>query len=131
MGAWGSTERGHVFDFLAWYRPLVIAEPLPDDPALAELTRPSTWRLREAGTLTARHYANMSLKSLGCVPIDPARLAGFFPQRGLAVSSAVNDISLCNVINVRPLDRHEAHRIKHGYPPTPRINGLTDIAGVD
>jgi hypothetical protein len=49
----------------------------------------------------------------------------------LAVSSAVNDISLCNVINVRPLDRHEAHRIKHGYPPTPRINGLTDITGID
>jgi hypothetical protein len=54
---------------------------LPGEPVLAELTRPRTWRLREAGTLTARHYANMSLKSLGCVPIDPARLAGFFPPR--------------------------------------------------
>jgi len=47
------------------------------------------------------------------------------------VSSAVNDIALCNKINVRPLDRHEAHRIKHGSPPTPRINGLADIAGAE
>jgi hypothetical protein len=77
-GAFVVAERGYVFDFLAWYRPLVITEPLPGEPVLAELTRPRTWRLREAGTLTARHYANM-----------------------------------------------------HGYPSTPRINGLTDIAGVD
>jgi hypothetical protein len=81
-GAFVVAERGHVFDFLAWYCPLVIIEPLPREPAPAELTRPRTWLLREAGTLTARHYANMSLKSLGCVPIDPARLAGFFPRAG-------------------------------------------------
>ena len=130
-GAFVVVERGHAFDFLAWYRPLVITEPLPDEPTLAELAWPRMWLLRTPGTLTARHHANMSLKSLGCVSIDHARLAGFFPRRGSAVNSAVNDISLCNNINVRPLDRHEAHRIKHGYPPTPRINVLADIAGVE
>jgi hypothetical protein len=130
-GAFVVVERGHVFDFLAWYRPLVITEPLPEEPTLAELARPRMWLLREPGTLTARHHANMSLKSVGCVSLDPVRLAEFFPRRGTAVSSVMNDISLCNNINVRPLDRHEAHRIKHGYPPTPRINDLADIADVE
>jgi hypothetical protein len=124
-------ERGHVFDFLAWYRPLVITEPLPDEPSLAELARPRMWLLRNPGTLTARHHANMALNSVGSVSIDPASLTAFFPQRGSAMYSAVNDISLCNNINVRPLDRHEAHRIKYGYPPTPRINGLAEISGVE
>jgi hypothetical protein len=129
-GAFAVVERGHVFDFLAWYRGLVITEPLPDEPTLTELARPRMWLLREPGTLTARHHANMQLKSLGCVSIEPARLAKIFPQRGSAVNSAVNDISLCNNITVRPLGPHEAHRVKHGYPPAPRINGLGDIADI-
>ena len=36
-GAFVVVERGHAFDFLAWYRPLVIAEPLSDEPTLVEL----------------------------------------------------------------------------------------------
>lgn len=131
---WGAlvvVERGHVFDFLAWYRPLVITKSLPAEPTLAELARPRMWLLREPGTLTVRHHANMSLKSLGRVSIDPARLEAFFPRRGSAMYSAVNDISLGNKINVRPLDRHEEHRVKHGYPPTRRINVLAEIADVE
>jgi hypothetical protein len=131
---WGAcvvVELGHVFDFLAWYRPLVITEPMPDEPDLAELARPRLWLLREPGTLTLRHHANMALKSLGRVPVDPARLAERFPRRGSAVSSAVNDISLCNNLTVRPLDLHEAHRVKHAYPPTPRIELLADLAGAE
>jgi hypothetical protein len=126
-GAFMVVERGHVFDFLAWYRPLVITEPLPDEPTLAELARPRMWLLEEPGTLTARHRANMQLKSLGCVSIDPARLAKVFPRRGSARFSAVNDISLSNKIKVRPLGPHHERRIKLGYLPMP-LNGLADIA---
>jgi hypothetical protein len=118
-GAFMVVERGHMFDFLAWYRPLVIAEPLPDEPTLAELARPRMWLLEEPGTLTARHRVYMQLKSLGCVSIDPARLAAAFPRRGSARFSAVNDVSLCNKIKVRPLGPHEARRIKAGYSPKP------------
>jgi hypothetical protein len=128
-GAFMVVERGHVFDFLAWYRPLLITEPLPDEPTLAELARPRMWLLEEPGTLTARHYANMQLKSLGCVSIAPARLAEAFPRRGPARFSAVNDISLSSKIKVRPLGPHEEHRIKVGYSPRP-LNGLADIADV-
>jgi hypothetical protein len=129
-GAFVVVERGHMFDFLAWYRPLVITEPWPDEPTLVELARPRMWLLRNPGTLTLRHHANISLKSVGRVSIDPAKLATAFPRRGSPMNSAVNDISLGNNINLRPPDRHEAHRIKHGYPPTPRINGLAEITGV-
>jgi hypothetical protein len=120
-----------MFDFLAWYRPLVITEPLIVEPALADLVQPRMWVLRNPGTLTARHYANMSLKSLGRVSIDAGELGGIFPQRMSALSSVVSDISLANNITVHSLGPHEAHRIKHGYPPTPRINVLGDIASLE
>ena len=42
----------------------VITEPLPDEPTLEELARPRMWLLEEPRTLTARHRANMQLKSL-------------------------------------------------------------------
>jgi len=127
-GAFVVTERGLVFDFLAWYRPLVLCEPLPVEPTLTDLLAPRMWLSKNAGTLTARHYANMQLRSLGRVLIDAHKLDHFFSRRTTAVSCAVGDISLANNINVRPIGPHEAHRIKHGYPPTPRINALADIA---
>src|SRR5262245_4123132 len=37
-------------DYLAWYRPLVITEPL-SEPTLAELNRPRMWVLQNPGTL--------------------------------------------------------------------------------
>jgi hypothetical protein len=127
-GAFSVAERGLMFDFLAWYRPLVITEPLPSEPILHDLLQPRMWLLRNPGTLTASHYRNMSLKLVGCVPIDPKRLATAFPDRMSAASCVACDISLANNINVYPLGPHEIHRTKHGYPSTPRINGLEDIA---
>jgi len=130
-GAFVIAERGLMFDFLAWYRPLVITEPLMAEPTLADLVQPRMWVLRNPGTLNARHYANMSLKSLGRVSIDAGELGGIFPQRMSALSSVVSDISLANNITVHSLGPHEAHRIKHGYPPTPRITVLGDIASLE
>ena len=129
-GALAVAERGREFDFLAWYRPLVICDPLPAEPTLAGLAEPHMWRLQAPGTLSARHYTNMQLKSLGCVSIDAAKLGHFFPERMSATSCAVSDISLANYMGVERLGIHEEHLIKHGYPPTPRINALADIEDV-
>jgi len=132
--AWGAfvvAERGLMFGYLAWYRPLVITEPLFDTPTLAELSLPRMWLLRNPGTLNARHHANLSLKSLGGVSIDDNKFASAFPKRMSAMSCVVSDISLANNISVRPLGSHEDYRIKHGYPPAPRINALAEIAGVE
>jgi len=127
-GAFVVLERGLAFEFLAWYRPAVITEPLSIEPRLAELREPRMWLLRNPGTLNSRHYANMQLRSLGCISIDADKLAQVFPKRMSGTSCAVSDISLANNMSVHGLGPHEAHRIKHGYPPTPRINALAEIA---
>jgi hypothetical protein len=132
--AWGSfvvAERGLMFGYLAWYRPLVITEPLFDTPTLAELSLPRMWLLRNPGTLNARHYANLALKSLGGVSIDDDKFTSAFPKRMSAMSCVVSDISLANSISVRPRGSHDDHRIGLGYPPAPRINALAEIAGVE
>jgi hypothetical protein len=68
------------------------------------------------------------LKSLGCMSIDLDKLHSTFPKRMSPMSCVVSDISIANNMRVRGLDAHESHRIKHGYPPTPRINALAEIA---
>jgi hypothetical protein len=128
--AWGAcvvAECGHVFEFLAWYRVLVVAAPFTSMPTLAELRTPRRWLLRQPGTLTAPHIKKMQMTPLGPVAIDPARLERLFPQRGSAVSCTVADISLANNLNPRDLGPHEAHRVKHGYPPTPKIEALAEV----
>ncbi len=128
---WGAlviAERGLAFDYLAWYRPLVICEPFSGEPTLAELREPRMWLLPGPGTLSARHIANMQMKSLGRIDVDPARLSQCFPKRLSPLSCVVGDISVSNVMTVAPLGVHEAHRVKHGYPGTPRISALVDIS---
>jgi hypothetical protein len=98
---WGAlvvAERGLLFDFLAWYRPIVGYAALASEPSLAELAAPRGWRLQQAGTLTGRHYANLQLKSLGRIGIDQARLDYFFPGRRPPVGPVVSDISIANAL---------------------------------
>ena len=127
-GAFVLAERGLAFDFLAWYRPLVVTEPLADRPDLAGIRAPRMWLLRQPGTLTARHVKNMQFEPIGRVTIDPAKLERAFPRRGSAISAVVSDITLANSLSVRGVGPHEAHRVRHGYPPTPRIDGLARLA---
>jgi len=126
-GAFVVAECGLVFEFLTWYRPLVICEPLVMEPRLDTLMEPRMWLLRNPGTLTARHASRMQVKSLGRVDIDAAKLSRCFSKRMSPISSVVSDISIANNVNVRALGAHEAHRVRHGYPATPRINALADI----
>ena len=81
LGALVIAECGLAFDYLAWYRPLVICEPFLGEPSLAELREPRMWLLRNPGILTGRHIATMRMKSLGRIEVDPARLSRFFPER--------------------------------------------------
>jgi hypothetical protein len=132
--AWGAfvvAERGRVFEYLAWYRPLVITEPLLAEPTVVDLRQPRMWRLRNPGTLTARHYANLALKPIGSMSIDGDKLSDAFPKRMSPMSCVVSDISLANSLSVRGLGSHESHRIRHGYLPTPRISALSQIGGVE
>ena len=121
---WGAVvivNRGLVFDFLAWYRPMVLAEPAPDEPTLAELIRPRLWMAGRPGTLSSRHATNMQLKSVGRVALNPDRLGHFAPPVS-GVSAAVNDITIANSLDVS--------RIGTGlsFAPAPRLHALSDIA---
>jgi len=122
-------ERGRVFEYLAWYRALVITEPLSAEPTVVGLRQPRMWLLRNPGTLTARHYANLALKPIGSISIDGDKLSSAFPKRMSPMSCVVSDISLVNSLHVRGLGPHESYRISHGYQPTPRINALCQIEG--
>ncbi len=95
--AWGAlvvAERGLLFDFLAWYRPLTAYQALASEPTLADLTGPRAWWFGQAGTLPGRHYAYLQLKSIGRIGIDPARLDYLFPDRGVPFGPVVSDNSL-------------------------------------
>lgn len=132
--AWGAfvvAETGRVFEYLAWYRPLVITEPLLAEPTIVALRQPRMWLLRNPGTLTARHYANLALKPIGSISIDGDKLTRAFPKRMSPTSCVISDISISNNLSVRALGIHESHRIKHGHLPTPRINALSDIGGIE
>jgi len=126
-GAFVVAECGHVFEFLAWYRPFVVTEPFTAQPSLDDLLAPRRWLLRNPGTLTARHLANMELQRLGAVQFDAAKFDRLFPERASPVRRAVIDVSLANQITVHDVGPHEEHRVSRGYAPTPRINGLSDI----
>ncbi len=127
-GAFVVAECGHVFGFLAWYRPFVVIDPFAVQPNLGDLSGPRRWLLRSPGTLSARHQANMEMQRLGTVPFDTATFERLFPQRVSPVSRAVADISLANQITVYDVGPNEEYRVSHGYSPTPRIDGLSDVA---
>lgn len=119
--AWGAlaiVERGLMFDFLAWYRPMVLHESLSTEPTPDALSQPRIWQLRSPGTLTANHHKNMQLKSLGNVPVSAGKLDQLFPRRPSPLSWVVSDISLCNDMGVRLLTDK----------PLPQIAALADLA---
>ena len=126
-GAFVVAECGHVFEFLAWYRPFVVTEPFAGQPILDDLLAPRRWLLRNPGTLNTRHLANMELQRLGAVQVDAAKFDRLFPERASPVRRAVIDVSLANQITVHDVGPHEEHRVSQGYAPTPRISGLSDI----
>jgi hypothetical protein len=126
-GVFVVAECGLEFEYLAWYRPLVICEILASRPTLADMMEPRMWLLRNPGTLTARHTSKLQLESLGCVAIDPTKFSHRFPKLGSPLSYVVGDISIANNLNVRGLGLHEAYRIKRGYMPTSQIEALSDV----
>jgi hypothetical protein len=127
---WGAmvvAERGLLFDYLAWYRPLVAHRALHTEPTLAELAAPRAWRLHQSGTLTARHYTNLQLKSVGRIDIDPARLDHFFPDRRIPFGPVVSDISIANALTCHTQAPDSAFWDMTSEAIDPGLRGLADI----
>ena len=84
QAGWGAmviAERGRLFDYLAWYRPVVINRPLVDEPTLADLLAARDWLLRKPGALTARHRDLLQIKSVGRVGVDRTGWALEIPEK--------------------------------------------------
>jgi len=120
-------ERGLLFDYLAWYRPLVVYRALQTEPTSADLAAPRAWMLRQSGTLTARHYANLQLKSVGRIEIDPARLDYFFPGRRPPFGPVVSDISVSNSLTCHAHEPADAFWDMTAEKIDPGLQGLADI----
>ncbi len=93
-------ERGRAFEFLPWYRPLVVASVLPDKPGFDEIVARRQWRLDRPGTVTQVHVDRMEIERAGVVSVDPSRLHARFPGLPTGRSAAVNDISIANRLHV-------------------------------
>jgi hypothetical protein len=89
-------SRGHAFEFLAWYRPVVLAVPTADRPTLAALHGEMRWKLERAGTCSPAHFKKMELEKIGLVPIDWNKLIRFPEAMRPGTSAAINDISIAN-----------------------------------
>ncbi len=127
---WGAlvvAERGLLFDFLAWYRPLVAYKTFQTEPTLPELVAPHAWMLRQAGTLTARHYTNLQLKSVGRIDIDRTRLDYFFPDQRVPFGPVVGDISISGSLTCHPQGPDAEFWDMTGETIEPGLRVLTDI----
>ena len=106
----------------------MVTEPFATQPNLDDLLAPRRWLLRNPGTLSARHLANMELQWLGAVPFDAAKFDRLLPERASPVRRAVVDVSLANQITVYDVGPNEEYRVSHGYSPTPLINELSETS---
>jgi len=130
QNGWGAlvvVERGRLFDYLAWYRLLAAHAAEAREPTLADLEAPRAWQSQRVGTLTARHYANLQLKSLGRIDIDPARLKHVYPDWGVPFGSVVSDISIANALYCHAKEPDSPFWDMSGEAIRPGLRALADI----
>lgn len=105
---WGAAvivEAGREFDFLAWYRPLTIANAMSAKVVFEDVLANEVWVMRLPGTCSASHFRKMRIEKIGAVTIDGKKLDRCFPKRQTGRSAAVNDISIANRLRVAPAMR--------------------------
>jgi hypothetical protein len=108
-------EAGRAFDFLAWYRPLILPDAVSQKPELAQLTSVSPWILRRPGPLSAQHFKKMELEKIGTLGVDVSKVERLFPDRKNGIYQVVNDISLVNELSTQPYSSLKT------YPVLPRL----------
>jgi hypothetical protein len=128
--SWGACviiECGRAFDFLAWYRPIVVERAFAEKPALAELMGQRLWYRERAGTCSKNHYLRMELQPIGTVPLDHERLAQAFQLRRVdrPATDAANDISIANRLNGPRLEPDQSRRRIRAQIPS--IGDLAEI----
>jgi len=93
---------GRAFDFLAWYRPLTVAEARSEKPTLQSLMGAVLWKLESPGSCSSTHFKKMELEKIGALKIDAQKVKNVFPNLRPGISAAVSDISIANRLNIFP-----------------------------
>ena len=65
QGACVIIECGRAFDFLAWYRPIVLERAFAEKPGPAELLDSRLWYRERARTCSESHYLRVELSPIG------------------------------------------------------------------
>jgi hypothetical protein len=106
---------GHIFDYLAYYCPIIISSRLQVDqvPDASSLREVRGWDLKRPGTCSKTHFKRMQLQLVDRIQIDPQKLQDCFPEIRDGRYAAINDISLANFLHVGsgPSNRPD-HRIE-------------------
>lgn len=118
---------GRAFDFLAWYRPLVLTRALSDKPSYAALQGDLCWRLARPGTCSPPHFKRMGFEKIGEIIVDPDKLRTCFGELRPGTSAAVGDISIANQISAAPYLSANLLSLRRGKQDA-EINGLAQIA---
>lgn len=99
--AWGAAcivRCGHVFQYLAFYYPVVLTSrfDLSHKPSTSDLLTSGKWELRRPGTCSKLHFGRLQLEIIDRLTLDQKRVAAHFPQMRDGRYQAVNDISISN-----------------------------------
>ena len=127
-GAMTILDRGRAFDFLTWYRPLVMVDSVAERPDLGALRDERLWRLDIPGTCPAAHFEKMKLEKVGSVELAREKIARIFGDLRPGTSAAISDISIANRMSAGP-QFHKHWLIKPGEARD-RSNRMPTIAGL-
>lgn len=124
MDSWAAiviVERGRAFDFLTWYRPLVIRTLFEHKPDLRAL-EDADWRVDLAGTCSRLHFQRMGLERVGGFEVEEGGLVQVLPGLLSGDPQAIQDISIANRMSV------ERHWSPGRRPPFDRVIKIRDLA---
>lgn len=130
-GAMTIVQCGRAFEFLTWYRPLVMVDSTMERPDFDALRGAVLWRLDIPGTCSESQFAKMKLEKVGTVKISPEKLQQLFGELKPGRSAAISDISIANRMHAAP-SFHKVWLLKPGEPRgkttrMPTILGLDSI----
>jgi hypothetical protein len=124
--------RGRALDYLPWYHAATSLAVVPSLADRARLLGEVRFGLPVYGTASPAPFRKkMEIEELGVFPLDPARVDHFFPHLAPGTVYAVQDISLCNHMEITgrmPGGRHwrrpDGRLERIVYPPRPTVAEL-------
>jgi hypothetical protein len=95
-------DRGRLFDYLAWYQPLVCKKPVREKPQLSDAAADLWWELDTPKTCPQRYSERLGIEAIGRLPIDLEKARTRFAKRRPGIVylgwgghwAAINDITL-------------------------------------